>query len=71
MPRSEFKLTFTRSKFIRRELNIEILEHRITFRDAFREMLESVPVSFEEAKEVLKKSAYSLLPFEHYYTLFV
>lgn len=43
-------------------MNIEILEGRITFRDAFRDMLESVPTPFEECKEVLKKSAYSFFP---------
>lgn len=40
----------------RRELNIEILEGRITFRDAFRDMLESVPTPFDECKEVLKQN---------------
>ncbi|KAI9431951.1 HAD-like domain-containing protein [Lactarius indigo] len=41
----------------RREGNLEILAGRVTFRDAFREMLESVSKnghSFEECKQVLK-----------------
>ncbi|KAF9058370.1 HAD-like domain-containing protein [Rhodocollybia butyracea] len=43
----------------RRELNIDILEDRITFRDAFREMLASVVAkgySFEECKDILRKN---------------
>jgi len=40
----------------RRDLNIDILEGRITFRDAFRDMLQSVHTPFEECKEVLKKN---------------
>ncbi|TFK46476.1 hypothetical protein OE88DRAFT_1687581 [Heliocybe sulcata] len=43
----------------RRDGNTEILSGRITFRDAFREMLESVVKNghtFEECKEVLKKN---------------
>ncbi|KAH8983772.1 HAD-like domain-containing protein [Lactarius akahatsu] len=45
----------------RREGNLEILAGRVTFRDAFREMLESVSKnghSFEECKQVLKDSAF-------------
>lgn len=40
----------------RRAGNIEILEHRVTFRDAFREMLESVAVNkpFQECIELLR-----------------
>ncbi|KAG8922296.1 hypothetical protein FRC03_004550 [Tulasnella sp. 419] len=40
----------------RRELNLEVLSGRATFRDAFKEMLESIPLSFEECKEVLKQN---------------
>lgn len=43
----------------RRDLNVEVLNNKITFRDAFREMLESVKTPFEECKEILKKSEYS------------
>lgn len=39
----------------RRELNIETLEGKATFRDAFREMLASIPLSFEECTEILKR----------------
>ncbi|KAF8525178.1 HAD-like domain-containing protein [Hysterangium stoloniferum] len=40
----------------RREGNLKILSGRATFRDAFREMLESVPNTFEECRELLKKN---------------
>ncbi|EPQ50908.1 hypothetical protein GLOTRDRAFT_118248 [Gloeophyllum trabeum ATCC 11539] len=43
----------------RREGNVEILSGRVTFRDAFREMLESVANNghtFDECKDVLKKN---------------
>jgi 2,3-diketo-5-methylthio-1-phosphopentane phosphatase len=43
----------------RRAGNLEILSGRVTFRDAFREMLESVSAnghSFEECQEVLKNN---------------
>jgi len=40
----------------RREGNLEILSGRVTFRDAFREMLESVPNPFDECKEILKQN---------------
>jgi len=41
----------------RRQGNLDILSGKVTFRDAFREMLESVAEkhTFEECKEVLKK----------------
>ena len=45
----------------RRQLNIDILEGRVTFRDAFKEMLDSVETPFEECKELLKKSKLSSL----------
>jgi len=43
----------------RRAGNLEILSGRVTFRDAFREMLESVAAnghSFDECKEILQKN---------------
>ncbi|KAG8748558.1 hypothetical protein FRC10_003692 [Ceratobasidium sp. 414] len=40
----------------RRELNKEVLVGNMTFRDSFREILESVHVPFEGCKELLKKS---------------
>lgn len=42
----------------RRQGNLDILSGKVTFRDAFREMLESVAEkhTFEECKEVLKKN---------------
>jgi len=42
----------------RRQGNLDILSGKVTFRDAFREMLESVAEkhSFEECKEVLKEN---------------
>jgi len=42
----------------RRQGNLDILQGKVTFRDAFREMLESVSekYTFEECKEVLKKN---------------
>jgi len=40
----------------RRDLNIEILQGHITFRDAFRSMLESVPTPFDECVRVLKNN---------------
>ncbi|KAF9517666.1 hypothetical protein BS47DRAFT_1371295 [Hydnum rufescens UP504] len=39
-----------------RDLNIEILQGHITFRDAFRSMLESVPTPFDECVRVLKNN---------------
>ncbi|KAF8342907.1 HAD-like domain-containing protein [Cantharellus anzutake] len=41
---------------LRREGNLDILEGRSTFRDAFKEMLDSVKTPFEECKEILKKN---------------
>jgi len=46
----------------RRDLNIEILEGRLTFRDGFRYMLESVPTPFDECVDVLKESEYVRSP---------
>jgi len=40
----------------RRQLNVDILEGRVTYRDAFKEMLESVHTPFDECKELLKKN---------------
>ncbi|KAG9099519.1 hypothetical protein FRC06_005191 [Ceratobasidium sp. 370] len=40
----------------RRELNKEVLVGNMTFRDSFREMLESVPMPFKECIEILKKN---------------
>jgi len=40
----------------RREGNLNILAGKVTFRDGFREMLESVPNTFEECKAVLKQN---------------
>jgi hypothetical protein len=40
----------------RRAMNKDVLSGANTFRDSFREMLESVDHPFEECKEVLKKS---------------
>jgi len=42
----------------RRALNFEVLDGRMTFRDSFKEMLDSVSVKhpFEECKEILKKN---------------
>ncbi|QRV91162.1 haloacid dehalogenase [Ceratobasidium sp. AG-Ba] len=40
----------------RRRLNKECLEGRMTFRDSFRTMLDSVHTPFEECKEILKKN---------------
>jgi len=42
----------------RRAMNLEILSKKVTFRDAFKEMLDSVAVKhpFEECKEVLKNN---------------
>lgn len=51
------ELGFGREK--RRELNIATLKDEVTFRDSFREMLESVVAKghgFEECKEELKKN---------------
>ncbi|KAF8586623.1 hypothetical protein K439DRAFT_1408551 [Ramaria rubella] len=47
-------LGFGREK--RRHGNLEILSGRVTFRDGFREMLQSVPNTFDECKEILKKN---------------
>ncbi|KDQ09888.1 hypothetical protein BOTBODRAFT_36700 [Botryobasidium botryosum FD-172 SS1] len=38
----------------RRDMNKEILSGKLTFRDGFREMLKSIPESFEECKQILK-----------------
>lgn len=40
----------------RRRLNIEVLENKMTFRDAFKNMLDSVHTPFDECIEILKKS---------------
>jgi len=40
----------------RRAMNLEVLSGRMTFRDAFKEMLDSIHVPLEECKEVLKKN---------------
>nr|ODN86156.1 hypothetical protein L203_04274 [Cryptococcus depauperatus CBS 7841] len=40
----------------RRALNLECLENRISFRDSFRQMLESIDVPFEDCKKELQKS---------------
>lgn len=42
----------------RRELNIEVLGGKTTFRDAFKDMIESVSAkhSFEECREIVKKN---------------
>ncbi|PVG01335.1 hypothetical protein CPB86DRAFT_97953 [Serendipita vermifera] len=37
----------------RRELNIEILKGKTTFRDAFIEMLDSIPLSYEQCRDIL------------------
>ncbi|KAF5390758.1 hypothetical protein D9757_004443 [Collybiopsis confluens] len=50
-------LGFGREK--RRQLNMDVLEEKMTFRDAFREMLASVVAkghSFEECKEILRQN---------------
>lgn len=47
----------------RRALNLEVLDGRISFRDSFRQMLESIKVPFEECKEELMKSEFLLLLF--------
>ncbi|WVQ79731.1 hypothetical protein IAT38_001831 [Cryptococcus sp. DSM 104549] len=51
----------------RRALNIECLEDRISFRDSFREMLESIHHPFEECKEELKKNIKLDPGFEKFY----
>jgi len=40
----------------RREVNKDILNGKITFRDAFRDMLDSISMPFEDCKELLKKN---------------
>jgi len=54
----------------RRELNLEVLAGRMTFRDAFREMLQSVAakVPFHECVEVLKKNIKLDPGFKGFYT---
>ncbi|KAF9444921.1 hypothetical protein P691DRAFT_711132 [Macrolepiota fuliginosa MF-IS2] len=55
----------------RREGNLEILAGRVTFRDAFREMLESVVASghtFEECKQVLHDNIKLDPGFKDFYT---
>jgi 2-hydroxy-3-keto-5-methylthiopentenyl-1-phosphate phosphatase len=37
-------------------MNKKVLDGSLTFRDSFREMLESVHVPYEECKEALRKS---------------
>ena len=43
----------------RRRLNVEILHNRISFRDAFKSMLESVndKYTFDQCRETVRKSA--------------
>ncbi|KIJ38472.1 hypothetical protein M422DRAFT_33255 [Sphaerobolus stellatus SS14] len=38
----------------RRQGNLDILSGKVTFKDGFREMLESVPNKFDECKQILK-----------------
>ncbi|CAZ85730.1 unnamed protein product [Tuber melanosporum] len=40
----------------RRDGNIDILENRVKFRDAFKEMLDSVPTPFDECVDILVKN---------------
>ncbi|OCH94039.1 hypothetical protein OBBRIDRAFT_789745 [Obba rivulosa] len=54
----------------RREGNLDILSGKVTFRDAFREMLNSVVAnghSFEECKEALKKNIVLDSGFKNFY----
>ncbi|EMD32203.1 hypothetical protein CERSUDRAFT_88125 [Gelatoporia subvermispora B] len=54
----------------RREGNLDILADKVTFRDAFREMLASVVAnghSFEECKEALKKNIVLDSGFKNFY----
>ncbi|KAI0918473.1 hypothetical protein AcV5_002458 [Taiwanofungus camphoratus] len=54
----------------RRELNMDILSAKITFRDAFREMLESVVANghkFDECKEALKRDIVLDSGFKQFY----
>jgi len=54
----------------RREGNMEILSGRVTFRDAFKEMLDSIVAnghSFEECQEVLKKNIKLDVGFNDFY----
>lgn len=43
-------------------MNLKVLDGSLTFRDSFREMLESVKVPFEECKQTLRDSEYILNP---------
>ncbi|KAI0676188.1 HAD-like domain-containing protein [Trametes maxima] len=55
----------------RRQGNLDILSGKTTFRDAFREMLESVSANghtFEECKEVLKKNILLDVGFKDFYS---
>ncbi|WWD02196.1 hypothetical protein V865_000234 [Kwoniella europaea PYCC6329] len=52
----------------RRELNLECLSGRMSFRDSFRQMLESVHHPFEECKEELKKNIKLDPGFVNFYT---
>lgn len=40
----------------RRELNLEVLHGRWTFRDAFKDMLQSIKIPFPECIEILRKN---------------
>ncbi|KAL4989135.1 hypothetical protein BDW68DRAFT_176256 [Aspergillus falconensis] len=40
----------------RRQLNKDVLENKVTFRDSFRDMLDSVPNAFNDCLEILKKN---------------
>ena len=54
-------LPHTDKQPIRRAMNVDVLDQRISFRDSFREMLESVSANhtFEECKRVLQQSGCS------------
>ncbi|KAE8541954.1 hypothetical protein D1P53_002128 [Cryptococcus gattii VGV] len=52
----------------RRALNLEVLDGRISFRDSFRQMLESINKPFEECKEELMKNIKLDPGFEKFYT---
>ncbi|KAG8855325.1 hypothetical protein FRB96_007123 [Tulasnella sp. 330] len=51
---NDYNLGFGLQK--RRAMNLEVLSGRMTFRDAFREMLESINTPFPECVEILKKN---------------
>lgn len=52
----------------RLEINDEILNGRISFRDGFRQMLESIPVPFDECVDVLLKNVKLDPGFKDFYT---